>query len=71
LRSNAITLAYAYLRKLTQQHGGTIKYVSDGEAFSAMRTLAKSEGLAVEPAKAVAFAGLSKMIHKGVLKPKM
>lgn len=60
---------YTYLWKLTQQYGGTMESVSDGEAFSAMRTLAKSEGLAVEPATAVAFAGLAKMIHQGAFKP--
>lgn len=59
---------YTYLWKLTQQYGGTMEAVSDGEAFSAMRTLAKSEGLAVEPATAVAFAGLAKMIQKGTFK---
>jgi threonine synthase len=57
---------YTYLWRLTQQYGGTMEAVSDSEAFAAMRTLAKSEGLAVEPATAVAFAGLSKMIQKGV-----
>lgn len=60
---------YTYLWKLTQQYGGTMEAVSDGEAFSAMRTLAKSEGLAVEPATAVAFAGLAKMIQKNTFKP--
>jgi threonine synthase len=39
--------------------------VTDAEAFSAMRTLAKSEGMAVEPATAVAFAGLEKMRKNG------
>jgi len=43
--------------------------VSDGEAFSAMRNLAKSEGLAVEPATAVAFAGLAKMIQSNTFAP--
>ena len=53
--------SYTYLRMLVQQHGGTMESVSDIEAFSAMRALAKSEGMAVEPAAAVAFAGLKKM----------
>ena len=39
--------------------------VTDAEAFSAMRSLAKSEGMAVEPATAVAFAGLEKMRVNG------
>lgn len=56
---------YTYLWKLTQQYGGLMESVTDGEAFSAMRSLAKSEGMAVEPATAVAFAGLEKMLHNG------
>jgi threonine synthase len=52
---------YTYLWNLIQQYGGTMESVTDLEAFSAMRTLAKSEGMAVEPATAVAFAGLEKM----------
>jgi threonine synthase len=60
--------AYTYLWKLTQQFGGVMESVTDAEAFSAMRALAKSEGMAVEPAAAVAFAGLEKLIHNGVIK---
>jgi threonine synthase len=59
---------YTYLWKLIQKYGGTMESVSDGEAFATMRSLAKSEGLAVEPATAVAFAGLSKMIQNGYFK---
>ncbi len=57
--------AYTYLWNLIQQYGGLMESVTDGEAFSAMRSLAKSEGMAVEPAAAVAFAGLEKMIRNG------
>ena len=42
--------------------------VSDDEAFKAMRSLARTEGFSVEPAAAVAFAGLEKMIKMGVIK---
>ncbi|HQU35780.1 MAG TPA: pyridoxal-phosphate dependent enzyme, partial [Anaerolineales bacterium] len=49
--------AYTYLWNLTQQFGGVMESVTDAEAFDAMRALAKSEGMAVEPATAVAFAG--------------
>jgi threonine synthase len=59
--------SYTYLWKLIQDHGGVMESVTDLEAFSAMRTLAKSEGMAVEPATAVAFAGLEKMRANGVL----
>jgi threonine synthase len=39
--------------------------VSDADAFAAMRSLAKTEGTAVEPAAAVAFAGLEKLLRTG------
>ena len=59
--------AYTYLWNLTSQFGGTMEAVTDAEAFAAMRSLAKSEGTAVEPATAVAFAGLEKMLKEGVI----
>ena len=59
--------AYTYLWKLTQQYGGVMESVSDSEAFQAMRSLAKTEGMAVEPATAVAFAGLEKLIRNGTI----
>jgi len=57
--------AYTYLWNLTQSYGGLMESVTDAEAFTAMRTLAKSEGMAVEPATSVAFAGLEKMLKNG------
>jgi len=60
--------AYTYLWSLTQQFGGVMESVTDAEAFSAMRKLAKSEGMAVEPATSVAFAGLEKLIRNGTIK---
>ena len=60
--------AYTYLFKLTQQYRGVMESVTDPEAFAAMRSLAKSEGMAVEPATAVAFAGLEKLIRNGTIK---
>ena len=59
--------SYTYLWKLTQQYGGTMESVTDAEAFAAMRSLAKSEGMAVEPATAVAFAGLEKMLRSNLI----
>ncbi len=61
--------SYTYLWNLTQQFGGTMESVSDAEAFAAMCSLAKSEGMAVEPATAVAFAGLEKMLKNGTMSP--
>jgi threonine synthase len=57
--------SYTHLWNLIQKHGGVMESVSDAEAFSAMRLVAKTEGMAVEPASAVAFAGLEKIIRNG------
>jgi len=57
--------SYTYLWNLTQKYGGVMEAVTDLEAYSAMRTLAKSEGMAVEPATAVAFAGFEKLSKEG------
>ena len=57
--------SYTYLWNIIRQHGGTMESVTDAEAFAAMRALAKSEGMAVEPATSVAFAGLEKMLNEG------
>jgi threonine synthase len=59
--------AYTYLWNLTQQYGGVMESVTDLEAYSAMKTLAKSEGMAVEPATSVAFAGFEKLSKNGVI----
>lgn len=61
--------SYTYLWQLTQNFGGTMESVTDAEAFSAMRDLAKSEGMAVEPATAVAFAGLKRLVNDKVIQP--
>ncbi|MBK9925233.1 MAG: pyridoxal-phosphate dependent enzyme [Anaerolineales bacterium] len=59
--------SYTYLWNITQMHGGVMESVTDAEAFAAMRTVAKSEGMAVEPATAVAFAGFEKLIRNGTI----
>jgi threonine synthase len=58
---------YTYLHSLAGQYGGVMESVSDAEAFTAMRRLAKTEGMAVEPAAAVAFAGLEKLLKNGII----
>jgi threonine synthase len=58
---------YTYLWNIIQKHGGIMESVTDAEAFDAMRSLAKSEGMAVEPATAVAYAGLEKMLKNGAI----
>lgn len=61
--------SYVLLRQAIQQHGGTMIAVEDGETFSAMRQAASKGGMAVEPAAAVAFAGLTRMLQDGTIAP--
>jgi threonine synthase len=59
--------SYTYLWNLTRDYGGTMESVTDAEAFASMHALARSEGMAVEPAAAVAFAGLEKLLKAGTI----
>ena len=61
--------AYPLLRSIISQHGGTMEMVSDEEAFRAMHVMAKMEGISVEPAAGVAFAGLFKLLSQGLIGP--
>ena len=61
--------AYMVLRELILQHGGTIDAITDVEAFSALHLVAKMDGISVEPATAVTFAGLFKLIREGKIQP--
>ena len=54
---------------MLERNGGTFESVTDEEAFHAMHVLAKMEGISVEPATAVAFAGLIKMVRLGLVDP--
>ncbi len=60
---------YRLLRQEVDETHGIFESVSDAEAFRAMHVVAKMEGLSVEPAAAVAFAGLFKLIRNGTIKP--
>jgi len=60
---------YQLLKKEVDATGGIFESVTDKEAFRAMHVLAKMEGISVEPAAAVAFAGLFKLVRAGVIKP--
>jgi threonine synthase len=62
-------LAYTYLRQVILQHGGAFEDVSDDDAFRAMHVMAKMDGLSMEPAAGLAFAGLFKMVGAGIVKP--
>ncbi len=58
---------YTLLHNRVQK--GTVESVTDEEAFRALHILAKMEGLSVEPAAAVAFAGLIKLVRAGRILP--
>lgn len=61
---------YTMLRKrMLEASGGLFESVSDEEAYRAMHIVAKMEGLSVEPAAAVAFGGIIKLIRSGVIQP--
>ena len=61
--------SYQFLRQYVTNTNGAFESVSDEDAFRAMHVLAKMEGISAEPAAAVAFAGLFKLIRAGVIKP--
>ncbi|HEY5902744.1 MAG TPA: pyridoxal-phosphate dependent enzyme [Anaerolineales bacterium] len=61
--------AYNILSRAVLDTRGVFEDVSDEEAFRAMHILAKMEGISAEPAAALAFAGLFKLIRSGVIKP--
>jgi threonine synthase len=62
-------MGYTYLYEATTSQGGTMTSVSDEAAFTALRRLARTEGISVEPATAVAFAGLEQLAAEGILGP--
>jgi threonine synthase len=55
-------------QRMKHAQAGTFESVSDEETFRMIHILAKMEGFSVEPAAAVAFAGLTKLIRAGVIK---
>lgn len=61
--------AYEVLCELIARHGGTIDAIPDADTFHALHALAKMDGISVEPATAVAFAGLFKLVREGVIRP--
>jgi threonine synthase len=61
--------SYSLLRDWVIKTNGTFESVSDEEAFRAMHVIAKMEGISIEPAAAVAFAGLFKLVRAGRIKP--
>ncbi|MBL8134835.1 MAG: pyridoxal-phosphate dependent enzyme [Anaerolineae bacterium] len=61
--------SYSQLYDAVKAGGGVMLSVDDGEAFAAMRRIASKAGLSVEPATAVAFAGLEKMLSGKIIQP--
>jgi threonine synthase len=61
--------AYELLYDYVGEYGGHFVSASDEEAFNAIRILARNDGMSVEPATGVTFAGLFKMVRAGVIKP--
>ena len=60
------TLLY---ERMKEGGGGVFESVTDEEAFRALHVIAKMEGISIETATAVAFAGLIKLVRSGVIKP--
>jgi threonine synthase len=61
---------YTLLRqRLLEGPGGLFESVTDEDAFRAMHIVAKTEGISLEPAAAVAFAGLIKLARSGRITP--
>lgn len=61
--------AYELLHDYVQENGGAFTGASDEEAFEAIRLVARLDGISVEPATGVTFAGLFKLVQKGLIKP--
>ncbi|UCC89329.1 MAG: pyridoxal-phosphate dependent enzyme [Anaerolineales bacterium] len=60
---------YPFLRNIMLEHGGVMEAVTDEEAFRAMRVMAKMDGLSMEPAAALACAGVFKLLGQQIIKP--
>jgi threonine synthase len=59
--------SYVQLRQAILENGGLMMAIEDGETFAAMRRAASKAGFSVEPATAVAFAGLEKMLGEAMI----
>jgi threonine synthase len=62
-------IAYTWLRQVILEHGGVFEAVGDDEAFRAMHVMAKMDGISMEPAAGLAFAGLFKLVSNGTIQP--
>ncbi|NDJ54950.1 MAG: pyridoxal-phosphate dependent enzyme [Chloroflexi bacterium] len=62
-------IAYKILREALLTHGGVFESVSDEEAYEALKMVARLDGFSVEPATALAFAGLIKLVRDHIIHP--
>jgi threonine synthase len=63
--------AYTLLNhRMEQESGGVFETVTDRESNKAISLLARMEGISVEPAAGIAFAGLIKLCNRGIIKEK-
>jgi threonine synthase len=60
---------YTLLHQRMQETRGFFESVTDEETYRTIHILAKMEGFSVEPAAAVAFAGLIKTVRAGLIQP--
>ncbi len=63
------TLLRKQMLKGAPAGGGIFESVSDEESYRAMHILAKMEGISMEPAAAVSFAGLIRLARAGKIRP--
>lgn len=61
--------AYELLYDYVQDNGGSFVSATDEEAFAAIRVVARLDGISIEPATGVTFAGLFKLVQQGKIKP--
>jgi threonine synthase len=61
--------AYQLMYDVMKTYGGAAESATDEEAFNATPIVARTEGISIEPATAVTFAGLFKMVRSGQIKP--
>lgn len=62
-------LAYNVLKEHLDTYGGSCASATDQEAATMTQTLAVKEGILVEPATAVTFAGVVKLAQNGIIQP--
>lgn len=62
-------IAYRILRREVLEHGGAFVSASDEEAYRALKLVAQLEGISTEPAAALAFAGLIRLVREKAIDP--